>query len=168
MDSKLTYGNVPKEWALCFNDQCPRAGECLRHIVYKLAPETECCHSCVLPQAWRNGTCSEFTQAYKQQLAWGMSHLFTGIPSWQATAIRHDVIALFGSRSTFYRFYRGEFLITPQRQQEIAAIFANHGITTPRRYDRVVEDYFFNSRGFGTYHSNNTKRTKARIKATRN
>ena len=165
MDAELHYSNVPKEWALCFNEQCPMANKCLRYIVYTLAPETECSHQCVLPQAWRSGKCTEFAEARKQKLAWGMKYLFNGIPTWQATAIRHEIIELFGSHSTYYRFYRGEFLITPKRQDEIAAIFARYGITTPGRYDHVIEDYFFHTRGFGSYHSYTNQKTKARLKA---
>lgn len=165
MDAELHYSNVPKEWALCYNSECPRASECLRHAVYTIAPETVHSHQCVLPQAWQSGTCSKFVEARKQTLAWGMSRLFVGIPSWQATAIRHEIIPLFGSRSTYYRFYRGEFLITPKRQEEIAAIFARYGYTQPRRYDRTIEDYFFQSRGFGTYHSYTSARTRKRLKS---
>ena len=165
MTHEIDFKTVPCDYAVCWYASCPIAGNCLRHIVYTLVPETECCHQCVLPHAWRSGTCIEFAEARKQKLAWGMKHLFVGIPSWQATAIRHEIIDLFGSRSTYYRFYRGEFLITPKRQDEIAAIFACYGITTPRCYDRVIEDYFFFSRGFGSYHSYTTQKTKKKLKA---
>ena len=147
---------------MCYNDACPKAGECLRHRVYTLAPATERQHLCVLPQAWQDGACTEFAENRPQRLAWGMKHLFDGIPMWKATAIRHELMEIFGSEATFYRYRRGEYLVTPQLQAKIADLFAHYGYTSPRHYDRTVQAFYFPSPGFGTLHSNTTERTKKR------
>ena len=162
-ETTLQASDVPKKYAVCFNRHCPRAGECLRHLCYTLLPATQLEHPCVLPQAWDGGECSQFAEAHPVQLAWGMSRLFTDVPSWKATAIRHELKHLFGSKPTYFRYRRGEFLITPQRQREIADIFRRYGYTTPRCYDHVLQGYYFDVPGFGSHHSNDKRRTKAKL-----
>ena len=161
----LRYEDVPDQWAVCPNDQCPRAQECLRHRAYTLMPASEKQRLSVMPQAWQSGECTEFAEDRPQQLAWGMKRLFNGIPEWKATAIRHELYDLFGAERTYYRFRRGEYVITPKQQQDIADLFARHGITEPRQYDYAVTAYYFQSPGFGSLHSSTEKRTLKRIEA---
>lgn len=92
-----------------------------------------------------------------------MKGIFHNIPKWQATAIRHELQLLFGSEPTYFRYRRGEYLITPERQAEIAAIFARYGYTQPLQYDHMKTAYYFPSPGFGTYHSNKTRHTYEKL-----
>ncbi|MBQ8968190.1 MAG: hypothetical protein IJ064_00445 [Bacteroidaceae bacterium] len=159
----LRYEDVPALWAVCPNGDCPRAHECLRHHAYTLAPKTEKQHLSVLPQAWQEGPCTEFAEDRPQRLAWGMTRLFRGIPEWKATAIRHELYDLFGAERTYYRYRRGEYVITPEVQQQIADLFARHGITAPRQYDIARLTYYFPSPGFGSLHSYTDERTLKRL-----
>ena len=161
-EKQLKLSDIPKKYVVCYNHQCPRADECLRHLCYNLLPATVYERPCVLPQAWQSGECQRFAVARPVQLAWGMSRLFDDVSRWQKTAIRHELKALFGSKATYFRYRRGEFLITPQRQREVAAVFQRYGYTAPRHYDHVLQDYFFDVPGFGSHHattkwSNNRK-----------
>ena len=161
---ELTYEDVPERWAVCPNDKCPRAHECLRHHAYTLAPSTEKQRLSIMPQAWQGGDCTEFAEDRPQQLAWGMKELFNGIPEWKATAIRHEMFGLFGAERTYYRYRRGEYVITPKQQQDLTELFARHGITAPLHYDYVTLAYYFDAPGFGSLHSYSDKRTLQRIR----
>lgn len=160
---ELRYEDVPRGWAVCQGDGCPRAHECLRHRVYNLVPPTEKQRLCVMPGACLGADCSEFAEDRPQLLAWGMKSLFDDIPKWKAALIRHELFALFGAERTFYRFRRGEYVITPEKQQEIASLFARHGITDPRHYDYAFPAYYFPSPGFGSLHSYSDARTLQRL-----
>ena len=160
---ELKYEDVPRGWAICPNDGCPRASECLRHRAYTLSPSTEKQRLCVMPGAWLGGECSEFAEDSPKLLAWGMKAIFNDIPKWKAAVIRHELFSLFGAERTFYRFRRGEYVITPEQQQEIADLFARHGITAPRHYDYAFMAYYFPSPGFGSLHSSSDARTLQRL-----
>ena len=163
VDLKLHAGDVPKGYAVCYNNQCPRNKECLRYLCYTVLPESEDVCPAVLPQAWQGDECRKFVEARPVQLAWGMKRLFKDVPSWQSPVIRHELMDLFGSRTTYFRYRRGEFLITPKQQEQVAEIFQRYGITAPRCYDHTLQTYYFDVPGFGSSHAYTTKHTKQRL-----
>ncbi|MBQ6189176.1 MAG: hypothetical protein IJK45_03270 [Bacteroidaceae bacterium] len=163
-DITLKADDVPKKYAVCYNHECPRAGECLHHLCYTVLPKGEDVRLCVLPQAWQGNECRQFAKAQPVRLAWGMSRLFHDVPKWQATVIRHELMQLFSSERTYFRYRRGEFLITPEIQSRVADIFRKYGYTAERQYDQTKLAYYFDVPGFGSYHAYTSKRTNKKLR----
>ena len=51
--------------------------------------------------------------------------------------------SLFGSDRNFYRYNRGEYKLTPERQEEVMAVFRQHGYDTKdlrfEHYEELVD-----------------------------
>ncbi|MBR1682418.1 MAG: hypothetical protein IJ700_03565 [Bacteroidaceae bacterium] len=140
---KLTYKDAPHDWAICFQDDCPRRERCLRHAVALLAPPALTHHATVLPAAREGDPCSLFATAEPVRLARGMKGIMQGVPKGQTTDIRQGLYGIFSSCPHFYRYRRGDYDITPEQQERVAALFRKHGITTEPHYDKTTIDYYF-------------------------
>lgn len=136
------YAQVPFGYTHCFAAKgCPHATDCLRHLAAQAAPATVVTLHCINPAALPadKEQCPYYRPMRKITLAWGLVHLTDDVPYQQAMSIRSAVRGLWG-RTTYYRVRSQERPITPDMQQRIATIFANHGITTVQpRYDRLSE-----------------------------
>ena len=143
MMKKLSYKDAPRDWAICFQNDCPLSDHCLRHAVALLAPPTLTHHTTVLPAAREGDHCRLFATAEPVRLARGMKGIMTGIPSGTATDLRQGLYAIFGSCPHFYRYRKGDYPITPEQQERVAALFHKHGITTEPHYDKTTLSYYF-------------------------
>ena len=90
---ELTFSDIPHNWAICYDANCPLANRCLRHHAAKLAPDTLLEHNTVLPAArfvaqdCSDGTrqqtetesvCRAYVADEPVTLAYGMRNLFEG------------------------------------------------------------------------------------------
>lgn len=137
---ELKYNEVPSSFARCFCDSCPRAAECLRHAVGSLAPAKAAIGKCVYPQsATVEGGCPYFRPICTQRLAWGFTSLFRHVPACKSAMLRLKVMDCFGSRSTYYRYHSGRYLLTPSQQQDVLTVFARAGYDpTTLSFDHYV------------------------------
>lgn len=138
------YSRVPYDYDHCFNHQCPRAGECLRHLAGVNIPRDVRSVRCVSPSVWPEGdaSCPYFRSIKKIKLAWGVTNLTKGIPSHLATAIRRDVRYLW-PHTSYARIRHLERPIRPDTQKRIERIFAYYAPGSHPKYDRVTEEYDF-------------------------
>jgi len=141
----LDYRDVPGSWAICFQNDCPLCGHCLRHTAALLAPADLTHHATVLPAARKDGECCLFVSAEPVSIARGMKNLLTGFTPELAMQLRHELYDIFGSCPQFYRYRAGRFPVTPEQQKQVAALFLRHGITTEPHYDQTTIEYYFPS-----------------------
>lgn len=139
----LSYQDAPHDWAICFQDDCPLCDRCLRHAVAQLAPAGLTHHATVMPAAREGDSCRLFVTAEPVRMGRGMKGILTGIPSGLAMSIRQGLYAIFGSCPHFYRYRAGRYLVTPNQQARIVALFRKHGITTEPHYDETTYTYYF-------------------------
>ena len=139
----LSYALAPKDWAICFQHDCPMANKCLRHAVALLAPSNLTHHNTVLPAARKGDTCSMFATAEPVKIMRGMRSMLPRIYSEKVTAIRQDLYKMFGSVATFYRYRDGRHVIAPELQARIESVFRKHGIEEPPTYDDITLAYHF-------------------------
>lgn len=59
----INYEEVPGGFTPCFNDNCPRAAECLHHIVGQTVPDEPLTGRCVYPASCRGRKCPFFHEA---------------------------------------------------------------------------------------------------------
>ena len=140
----IDFNDIPERWAVCLNDKCPKAGECLRCMAYKEMPKTVTRWMCVMPSALQDGECKYFVKEEKIRMARGFRSLFDGMNSRDA---RHDLrlklSEYFGSTGSFYRYKDGKRLLTPLQQQEIKKLIEQYGYNTESVFDEFVISYEF-------------------------
>ena len=115
-DNKLKNKTVPFNYARCYNEQCPKACNCLRRVAALL------------------------TTAEKIHVAWGISHLLDNVPYKDGTNIKQQLIGHFG-KTLYYRFYREERFLSPADQNYIRQLFRRKGITEEPVFDSYTDEY---------------------------
>ena len=63
MEKQLELKNIPWEYELCFNENCPLRKKCLHYQAYLLQPARRLGGPAIYPSAWKSGECSRFTEA---------------------------------------------------------------------------------------------------------
>ena len=132
------YTRVPHDYAHCFNHDCPRAAECLRHLTGLNIPKDVPLVRCVSPSVWPTDAdkCPHYRTTKKITL------MAEEAPYKQAVTIRHAVRRLW-PKTTYFRISHYERPITPDMQQKIARIFARYAPGVQPRYDYLTEEYDF-------------------------
>ena len=143
MDIKLRFSDVPRNWAICYQTDCPLAESCLRRHVATLAPANLQHHECVLPAARKGESCNCFVENRPLRLAHGMKGLLVGIGYEQGIVLRNHLFKIFGSRSQYYRYYRGRWPISPRQQERVAALFRQLGLEREPKFDTYDNGYYF-------------------------
>ena len=138
------FSKMPANWVVCMQTECPLHEDCLRYRTFEVINARHTRQQCVLPSARNDKGCRYHTPYAKVQVAWGMRTTLADIKENDATQMRPLIKELFGSHSTYYRYYNGRYPISPRRQQDIRLIFKHFGYSSDSvRFDRVEEDYFF-------------------------
>lgn len=145
MDIELRFNDVPRDWAICYQTGCPLAGSCLRRHVAELAPANLSHHDCVLPGARKGNSCDCFIEDRPMRLAHGMKGLLAGVGYELGIALRNRLFDIFGSRSQYYRYYRGRWPISPSQQKLVAELFREYGINREPKFDAYTDGYYFES-----------------------
>ena len=128
MDSYFDFKWVPKGWALCLNTECTRKDECLRHLAAEHVPQGVTSWRCLLPQtATGDKHCKGFCQLKTEQQAYGLGHLFDHVEKKDYAALKAQVEVYLGGHSNYYRYHRGERLLSVAQQEHIARLMAKAG-----------------------------------------
>lgn len=87
------YTCIPHDYAHCFNHECPRADQCLRHFVGLNVPKDMSVVRCLTSSVWSADAalCIYYRTMKKVTPAWGITNIVTGILPHLAVAIRHDI-----------------------------------------------------------------------------
>lgn len=136
------YKSVPRYFAHCFNDQCPKTNDCLRRLAAINNTPDKSFITIVNPACFpSNGhTCPHFKPQSKSHMAWGITHLLDNVPHKDATELRNEMINHF-NKSLYYRFYRKEHALSPDDQRYILQLFKEKGITEEPVYDYYTDEY---------------------------
>lgn len=128
----------------CFIDGCPRHDRCLRWLVGRYASTTDVSVVSVNPMHSdvKGGQCPMFREQVLASHARGMMGFFEGMTSRQEHNIRQRLIARF-TRKGFYALRKGDELITPRMQQDIARVCQDEGWTGTPQFDGWEEDYLW-------------------------
>lgn len=141
--TNLTFSDVPRRWAVCFQNECPMKEECLRWRAGQVAPERVQALMCVTPNTRRGDKCPRLVPARPVRLAWGMTRLFKRVPWYMVQALREEIIPIFGSRRQFYRYRLGRWVISPKKQEQVAAVFRRFGFEEEPQFDVTKEGLGF-------------------------
>ena len=147
MKTKLTqpfnFSDVPASMALCFCEECPRHDDCLRYLAGQYAPVSLTFGPAVYPAACQSGDCPHFKEVRVIQGMYGFSKLFSEVRHQDYRRLRDEVKAYLGGHSNYYRYHRGERMLTPEQQQAIKAMFQARGYDHSLTFDGYREQIDF-------------------------
>lgn len=126
---------IPSTFTVCINDQCPRAGECLRNLVADAATEGHVVTSCLSPSQWKGRVCRQFAEVKYERIARGFTRLFDQILAKDASTIRLQLTEYLGCTKFYYQYRRGERPLTPAQQDYIRQLIRRHGYTWDVPFD---------------------------------
>lgn len=131
-DKDFVNSIVPYSMSYCFIDACPKASKCFRRIAAKCKPASKHEGYAVYPDALQEGRCRYFLRPRIVNAAWGFKSLYAQVRQQDVTTLRFRMMDLLGSRTYYYRYYRGEKLLSPEQQQAIGKLFADYGYDMPQ------------------------------------
>lgn len=143
MDNDFNFKQVPYNWPLCYVAECSRKDECLRHQAYLRIPSGLTCRPCVMPTALLKSPCPHFHPIRKVRMAVGFRNIVSELKEKDLHTIRIEMTTYLGSPATYYRYKRGEKLLTPAQQERIKKILQRHGYTSEVRFDFYRDTYEF-------------------------
>lgn len=127
MKKQFNYNEVPTWWALCFNENCPRKGECMRFVAGQHVPDDKTIGQAVYPNACKNGTCEHFYQLRVVRAARGFGNIFAEVKQKDAAVLREKIMKHLGGHGSYYRYKNGERLLMPEQQDWICQLFERYG-----------------------------------------
>ena len=129
MAKKFSFREVPADYKLCFNGECPRRDDCIRFLAGQHVPETMMSGPAVYPNALSDDICPYFKQTRVIHGAWGFRNLYKDVEKADAQILKAKVINYLGGPVASYGYMHGEKLLTPEQQDCIQGFFNEMGYT---------------------------------------
>ena len=138
------FNLVPDWWPVCQNADCPLSATCLRFVAFQNVPTEVTAWQCVMPGALKDGHCSCFVKDEKVRIARGFNNMYARVKSRDDIyTMRRELTEYLGSKGTYYRYKYGEKPLSPEQQQWILRLFAQHGYTEGLEFDEYIDGYDF-------------------------
>lgn len=135
---------VPPTFALCFNLQCTNKETCLRYSAAQYIVATRKVGVAIYPSALQpDGSCAYYRENKIINHAYGFSNLFSHVKQKDAETLRNQIKQYLGGHGTYYRYNRGEKILTPLQQEWILNLFRKYGYNEPLTFDQYIADYDF-------------------------
>lgn len=142
MKTEISYDQVPYNYIICLNRECPQANTCLRQRVEQIVPANVKYWSIISPKnlATLKGTCPHYRSDTKIRFAKGFITMLENLPHNQMQMVVSKLLRYFCQR-TYYRSRKGERLLSPSEQKGILNILKTCGVANPQDFDAYVEEY---------------------------
>lgn len=136
------FSEVPQDYPLCINYQCPRASTCLRQLVAQEAADSIKFLMIINPkhQATLKKDCPYYRSSTKVRFAKGFMNIIENLTQKQIREVIPQLINRFSER-TYYRIRKGERLLSPAEQQSVVNILKKYGAAEPIVFDDYIEGY---------------------------
>ena len=95
----------------------------------------------IFPDALEDGKCNHFIRPRIIQAAWGLDSLYNEVRLQDANTMKSQVMSLLGGKTSYYRYHRGDKLLTPELQDAVQALFAARGYGKPifKHYKETID-----------------------------
>lgn len=142
MKTEIDFRQIPFEYALCLNEQCPKADSCLRQLCVQNMPADKEYWNIVSPKrlAALKGDCPFFRSNRKVRYAKGFINMLDSLPYNKRKATISHLMGCFGQR-TYYRVRKGERQLSPDEQQTVLNIIRQHHPDIIPEFDAYTEGY---------------------------
>lgn len=139
LPNSFDFSLVPPSWQLCFCDGCPLHEQCLRFQAGQHIPDGLTWGPAVYPSAYRNGQCPHFKQTRIIHAAYGFAPLFREVKQKDYTLLRDRMKTFLGGHGTYYRYNRGERMLTPEQQEWILELFRSCGYSEELHFEHYAD-----------------------------
>lgn len=143
MDIDFTPDMFPYGFYRCFMSDCPKADTCAHFLAGRYIEEGVTAGLAVFPTARKGDKCVHYKQTRVIRVAYGFKTIFADVKKRDYTTLRQEVRQYLGSNTSYYRYNRGEKLLTPAQQKWIITLFRNYGYTENLRFDHYRDVYDF-------------------------
>lgn len=130
----FSYNDIRHSFIYCFLDY-PKAGQCVRHIAASVIPQGKQWGNAVYPTAGQGEACTMYKPYRVIKGAYGFGTLFQPVKAADIVDLRQAVKDYLGGNGTYYRYNRGELLLTPEQQQGVLDIFKRFGYDTVQEFE---------------------------------
>lgn len=130
-DKNFVNSIVYYDMAYCFNSVCPRSASCFRRIAAKFKDSNKKIGNAIFPDALQDGKCKYFIRPRIIQATWGFNSLYNEVIHQDVAHMRCKVMSILGGKTSYYRYHRGEKLLTPEKQEMIKDLFEARGYSAP-------------------------------------
>lgn len=145
----IRSAEIPATYTCCITPEgaCPLRERCLRSLVHREQMYSEKASRLEVVNLWNEELhpntekCKLFREARKKVFARGFAHLFDEVPKKKYPTVKAHVQAVFGCERSYYYCKNGTWLISPDEQARIAAIFRKAEVGEVPPYDRMEESY---------------------------
>ena len=139
----LKWSDVPTEWPLCFNDDCPLHQHCLHRQAAAVAPQDLEVARCVTPSALRDGECRHYVSMDPVRYARGFERIYDGVLKKHYTMLRERMTSMLSGKRIYYEYMRGERRLEPIQQECIKELFGKYGYADSVKFDAYEYGYLF-------------------------
>ena len=139
----FNYADAPKSWYNCFNSECKKANECMHFMTGKNIPEDVTLGNAIYPNACKNGECRFFKQIRVIKGAYGFNTMLGELKRKEEVLLRDMITDYLGCNTTYYKYNKGEKLLTPEQQEWILNLFREHGYKGENEFEgyRYIYDF---------------------------
>ena len=131
----VRLSDVPGNFALCLNGDCPLASQCLHYIVRRMIPADELVLHVYNPEAVKGGADCEFFRPQKlDRYAKGFTQMQEEMKPRQYAQFSGSLMAHFG-RNAYYERRRGERLLPPAEQEVVLKALRKVGVEENLEFD---------------------------------
>lgn len=134
---------MPANWAVCFNETCPMKEACLRFMAGQQLPKDAMAWPTVLPRTLSNGQCKAFCEIKTERMAYGFRYIYDHVEQKDYRYLKESVMEYLGGHSTYYRYHRGEKLLSPAQQTYISQLFKRRGYGEEVVFDNYCDELQF-------------------------
>lgn len=141
----IRFEDIPHQYGLCLNGDCPMAATCLRHLALAALPADRNFARILLPHrcmADADGKYPHYHSNAKVRYARGFTRVLDTFPVKMLEAFRDSLIRAY-PRNKYFNMRRGTILLTPREQEFIIRTAHNKGFQGEFTFDKYEEHYLW-------------------------
>lgn len=142
MKEEISFTQVPFDYPLCLNGQCPKAATCLRQLAMQSMPTEKDYWKIISPKRLATVKGMPSTAQSEGALRQGFMNMLNSLPYNKRGIAIANLIAGFGQR-TYYRARKGERLLLPEEQQSVLNVFRHLDAGMATEFDSYAEGYLW-------------------------
>ena len=136
MTTAFQLSDVPGNFPLCLNGQCPLAEQCLHHIVRTMVPADQLILHVFNPEAVRGSEdCPFFRERKQDRYAVGFTGMQSEMKPRQYAVFSWHLQAHWG-RNPYYERRSGKRWLSPAEQKVVRTALRSAGVTEDLEFDR--------------------------------
>ena len=133
------YTNIPANYPLCLNTDCPKADTCLRQLAYNRLAELGTYLRLINPtKCTKQDDCPYYADNRPVKYAKGFTNFQKRMYPDQYNKFM-NLLGLHFGRNQYFKRRRGDLLLPPKEQEIIQIALEKSGVTRKMEFDSYVE-----------------------------